>query len=85
MITEILTENEEQNCEIRIIVRSDKWGFDNKFWGIQIDNTIHHYIVATVRHNLHLFTNYMADVTDKLVLLSVLVEQTTLYRQRQYS
>lgn len=33
MITEILTDTEEQGCEIRLIVRSDKWG-------IQIDNTI---------------------------------------------
>lgn len=40
MITEILTDTDEQNCEIRIIVRADRWGFDNEFWGIQIDNTI---------------------------------------------
>lgn len=40
MITEIFTESEQQNCEIRIRVRSDKWGSNNEFWGIQIDNTI---------------------------------------------
>lgn len=40
MITEILSDTDEQNCEIRIIVRTDKWGFNNEFWGIQIDNTI---------------------------------------------
>ncbi len=40
MITKILTDTDEQNCEIRIIVRADRWGFNNEFWGIQIDNTI---------------------------------------------
>ncbi|MFN0050337.1 MAG: hypothetical protein ACKVOU_14535 [Cytophagales bacterium] len=40
MISEILTDEEEQNCEIRIIVRADRWGFNKEFWGIQIDNTI---------------------------------------------
>lgn len=40
MITEILSESEEESCDIRIIVRTDRWGFNNEFWGIQIDNTI---------------------------------------------
>lgn len=40
MITEILTDDEERDCEIKIIVRPDKWGVDNEFWGVQIDNTI---------------------------------------------
>ena len=28
MISEILTEKEELECEIRVIVRTDNWGFD---------------------------------------------------------
>jgi hypothetical protein len=40
MITKINTLEEELNCQIRVIVRSDRWGFQNEFWGIQIDNTI---------------------------------------------
>ena len=40
MITEILTDIDEQNCEIRVIVRIDRWGFNSEYWGVQIDNTI---------------------------------------------
>lgn len=40
MLTEITTDKDEQNCEIRIIVRTDRWGVNKKSWGIQIDNTI---------------------------------------------
>jgi hypothetical protein len=40
MITQLVTTEEELNCPINIIVRADRWGFDNEKWGIQIDNTI---------------------------------------------
>ena len=40
MITEILNDTDELNCDIRIIVRADTWGLNNEFWGVQIDNTI---------------------------------------------
>jgi hypothetical protein len=40
MITQLFTTEEELNCPINIIVRPDRWGFDNENWGIQIDNTI---------------------------------------------
>ena len=40
MISEILTNEEEVECEIRIKVRTNRWGFNNEYWGIQIDNTI---------------------------------------------
>lgn len=40
MIIQLLSIEEEHNCPINIIVRPDRWGFDNENWGIQIDITI---------------------------------------------
>jgi len=40
MITEIKTIEAELECEIKIIIRGDRWGANNENWGVQIDNKI---------------------------------------------
>ncbi len=40
MITEIKNIEEELDCRINIKFRPFKWGVNNEFWGVQIDNTI---------------------------------------------
>ena len=40
MIREIQNIDEEIDCKINIIFRPDKWGRNNEFWGVQIDNKI---------------------------------------------
>jgi hypothetical protein len=40
MITEILNEEQELDCDITVVVRSEPWALESEFGGIQVDNTI---------------------------------------------
>lgn len=55
MITALSTIEDELICPINIIVRNDRWGFENEKWGIQLDNTITPLYCSNCKTQLPLF------------------------------